>query len=121
MNKFTINGTEYKAKPFDFNLVCDLEDMGISLKQAGSKPMSMARAYFGLCAEKGKEFAGKEMEAHIIGGGKFDDIIAAMSAEMEKSDFFQSLNKGAETEDAENQETETAETAETPVAEEKPE
>lgn len=48
MNTFTVNGTEYKAKPFDFNLVCDLEDMGISLEEAGRKPMSMVRAYFGM-------------------------------------------------------------------------
>ncbi len=98
MNTFTVNGKEYKAKPFDFNLVCDLEDMGVSIEQAGNKPMSMVRAYFGLCAGKGKEFAGKEMEAHIIGGGSFDDIMNAMSDEMEKSDFFRSLNKKSETE-----------------------
>lgn len=98
MNIFTVNGKEYKAKAFDFNLVCDLEDMGISLQEAGNKPMSMVRAYFGLCAGKGKEFAGKEMEAHIIGGGTFDDIMNAMSDEMEKSDFFRNLNKKAETE-----------------------
>lgn len=102
MNTFTVNGKEYKAKAFDFNLICDLEDMGISLEQAGNKPMSMVRAYFGLCAEKGIKFAGKEMEAHIIGGGTFDDIMAAMSDEMEKSDFFHNLNKTTETEDAEN-------------------
>lgn len=98
MNTFTVNGTEYKAKPFDFNLICDLEDMGISLEEAGRKPMSMVRAYFGLCVGKGKEYAGKELEAHIIGGGKFDDIMTAMSDEMEKSDFFRNLNKTAETE-----------------------
>lgn len=103
MNTFTINGKEYKAKAFDFNLICDLEDMGISLEQAGNKPMSMVRAYFGLCAEKGKEFAGKEMEAHIISGGTFDEIMTAMSDEMEKSDFFRSLKKTAETEDTEKQ------------------
>lgn len=100
MNTFTVNGTEYKAKPFDFNLVCDLEDMGISLEEAGKKPMSMVRAYFGLCVGRGKEYAGKELEAHIIGGGKFDNIITAMSDEMEKSDFFRNLNKTAETEAA---------------------
>lgn len=111
MNTFTINGKEYKAKPFDFNLVCDLEDMGISLEQAGNKPMSMVRAYFGLCAGKGKEFAGKEMEAHIIGGGTFDNIMTAMSDEMEKSDFFQALNKTEETDVTEDtkQEKETVE------------
>lgn len=97
MKTFTVNGKEYKAKPFDFNLVCDLEDMGISLEQASNKPMSMARAYFGLCAGRDKEFAGKEMEAHIIGGGTFDDIVTAMSDEMEKSGFFRNLNKAAET------------------------
>lgn len=106
MNTFTVNGTEYRAKPFDFNLVCDLEDMEISLEQAGNKPMSMVRAYFALCAGKGKEFAGKEMEAHIIGGGKFDDIMTAMSDEMDKSDFFRNLNKTAETETTENQKSE---------------
>lgn len=103
MNTFTVNGNEYKAKVFDFNLICDLEDMGISLEQAGNKPMSMVRAYFGLCAGKGKEFAGKEMEAHIIGGGTFDEIMSAMSDEMEKSDFFRNLRKTAETEDTEDQ------------------
>lgn len=105
MNTFTVNGKEYKAKAFDFNLVCDLEDMGISLEQAGKKPMSMVRAYFGLCAGKGKEFAGKEMETHIIGGGTFDEIMAAMSDEMEKSDFFRNLSKTAETEEKNTNET----------------
>ncbi len=31
MNTFTINEKEYKAKPFDFEMVCDLEDMGIEI------------------------------------------------------------------------------------------
>lgn len=106
MNTFKVNGTEYKAKPFDFNLVCDLEDMGISLEEAGRKPMSMVRAYFGMCMGKGKEAAGKELEAHIIGGGKLDDIMTAMSDEMEKSDFFRNLSKTAE------EKTTTDETAE---------
>ena len=29
MKNFTINRKVYKAKEFDFNLVCDLEDEGI--------------------------------------------------------------------------------------------
>ena len=107
MNTFTVNGKEYRAKAFDFNLVCDLEDMGIPLEQAGNKPMSMVRAYFGLCAGKGKEFAGKELEAHVIGGGSFENIMSAMSDEMEKSDFFRNLNKTEETKDAENTEDTT--------------
>lgn len=104
MNTFTVNGKEYKAKAFDFNLACDLEDMGVSLQEASGKPMSLVRAYFGLCAGRGKEYAGKELEAHIIGGGTFEDIMNAMSDEMEKSDFFRNLNQKTEQEVAENTE-----------------
>lgn len=103
MNTFTVNGTEYSTKPFDFNLVCDLEDMGISLEEMGKKKMSAVRAYFAICAGKGNEFAGKELNDHFVGGGKFDDIITAMNKEMENSDFFQALNKTAETENSKNQ------------------
>lgn len=110
MNIFTINGTEYKAKSFDFDLVCALEDMGMQIDEMGSKKMSMIRAYFALCAGKGKEFAGKELNEHIINGGKFDDIIEVISKEMEVSDFFQALIKKSETEVAENQTEESKET-----------
>lgn len=104
MSTFTVNGKQYKAKEFDFNLVCDLEDLGISLQEAEKKPMSMVRAYFSFCAGRGKEYAGKEMEAHIIGGGTFKDVVTAMSDEMKKSDFFRSLNENSETEVAEDTE-----------------
>ena len=101
MKTFKVNGKEYVAKAFDFNLVCDLEDFGISLQEASGKPMSMVRAYFAMCTGKGKEYAGKEMEQHLINGGTFDEIMNAMTDEMEKSDFFRNLTKTAETEVAE--------------------
>ena len=82
MNIFTVNGKEYVAKAFNFNLICDLEDMGVSIAEADGKPMSMVRAYFAVCAGKGKEFAGKEMEQHVIGGGNFDTLVTAMSNEI---------------------------------------
>ena len=103
MNKFTVNGKEYKAKAFDFNLVCDLEDMGVAMAEAAQKPMSMVRAYFALCANQSKDFAGKEMEQHLINGGNFEDIMNVMSDEMEKSDFFRNLNKTEEQKTAKSQ------------------
>ena len=92
----SINGKTAIAKEFDFNLICDLEDMGISVDAMGSKPMSLLRAYIGKCFGVSIEQAGKEMESHIIGGGKFDDIMETMSAKMEESDFFRSLSKTTE-------------------------
>ncbi len=106
MNTFTVNGKEYKAKAFDFNLVCDLEDMGISIEEMGVKKISTLRAYFALCTGRGVKYAGEEMESHFINGGDFIEIAEAMNREMEISDFFQTLIKRTEKEVAteENQE-----------------
>jgi hypothetical protein len=106
MKTFKINGKEYKAKAFDFNLMCDIEDMGLSISDMGKKNMSFTRAYFSLCACQGKEISGKELEQHMINGGSIDDLVSVMNEEMEKSDFFRSLNKTAETENAEDKKEE---------------
>lgn len=103
MNRFKINGKEYNAKPFDFNLVCDLEDRGVPMKEMGKKQFSVTRAYFALCAGMNNAQAGKELEAHVTAGGTFEELNTALSNEMEKSDFFRSLTKAAETEIGENQ------------------
>lgn len=110
MKTFTINGKEYKSKMIDFNLVCDLEDMGVSIVNIDGKDMSLIRGYFGLCAGLTKEKAGKEIEAHLTNGGKFDELMELIKFEMENSDFFRNLKKTAETEDAENQTEESKET-----------
>lgn len=93
MNTFVINGKTYTAKTFDFNTVCDLEDLGISMQETMKKPMSAIRGYFALCCGRDTTFAGEELEKHIESGGNFDDISNAMAKEIEKSDFFQSLTK----------------------------
>ena len=98
MRTFTINGKRYNAKPFDFNVVCDLEENGVALTDMQKKPMSMARAYFALCYNGSSEDAGKEIQAHVIAGGNFNDIYKVMAEEMEESDFFQALKSEAEQE-----------------------
>ena len=90
---FVINGKRYKAKPFDFNLVCDLEENGVSLAEMQKKPMSMVRAYVALCYNGNREDAGKEIQAHVINGGNFNDVYTVMGDEMNESDFFQALSK----------------------------
>lgn len=109
MNTFEVNGTTYQAKPFDFNLICDLEDMGISIEEMDTKRMSMIRAYFAICAGKDSKFAGSELNAHFVGGGKLNCIAEAMSKEMDISDFFQALFKKPEKEIATNETAENKE------------
>lgn len=93
MKTFIINGKEINAKPFNFNMICDLEDMGVKVEEASEKPLSMVRAYIGICLGMSKADAGAEIEQHVIGGGDFVEATEAMSYEMEHSDFFLALNK----------------------------
>lgn len=93
MRTFTINGKEIKAKPFSFNMICELEEMGINLEKANEKPLSMLRAYIGICMDMSKNDAGSVIESHLVNGGNFDEATKAMSEEMANSDFFQALNR----------------------------
>lgn len=102
---FNVNGKTYKAKEFDFNLLCDLEEQGLSLEDIDKKPMSLIRTYLAFCGNIPKEEAGKEIEAHITSGGKFNDVVEIMSQQMQDSGFFRSLSQTGEAE--ENSETST--------------
>lgn len=92
-NTFTVNGKKYTAVPFNFNTVCDLEELGMSLSTVSKNPMSAVRAYFTVCSGGDVERAGNEIEQHIINGGDMSVIIEAMNKEMEASDFFRALSK----------------------------
>lgn len=110
MKTFEVNGKQYKGKEFDFNLVCDLEDMGVTLDDMQKKNLSLIRGYFGLCAGLDRDEAGAELQAHIINGKKFESLTDALSEAMEKSDFFRALQKTEETEDATVETTKETET-----------
>lgn len=107
MKEFEINGKRYRSKIVDFNMICDLEDMGISIENIGTKNMSLVRGYFGLCAGIDRENAGREIQEHLKNGGKIDEFSDVLKYEFENSEFFQSLREGAEEEIAENTTTES--------------
>lgn len=100
VNRFSINGVTYTAKPFDFDLVCELETFGVSISTFSKMGMSLLRAYFAICADLDKEDSAKEIQEHLIKGGNLDDISNAMAKEMDASDFFRALaNRKQEDED----------------------
>ncbi len=103
MRTITVNGKKYNARPFDFNLIIDLEDMGISMTDMSSKPTGTLRAYVALCMGIDKDVAGIEMQNHLINGDNFDAIAKVMGEEMEESDFFRALKQTQTTEVATNQ------------------
>lgn len=94
-NRFTINNVTYTAKPFDFDMVCELEDMGVSFEKIDKLPLGLIRAYFAICAGVSKEQAATQIQAHLVNGGKLDDITDPMAKEMNDSDFFRSMAMSA--------------------------
>lgn len=91
-----INGIEYKNVPLDFNAVCKLEEMGVDITNVDGMVMTAARAYAALCMRKPVSVAGQEIEKHVMSGGTLNEIYEAFGAEVEKSGFFQALQKQAE-------------------------
>ena len=117
-NTFTLNGVTYVAKPFDFDMVCELEDMGVSFERIDKMPMSLIRAYFAICASTDKEQAAALIQNHMIKGGKLDDVTSAMSKEMENSDFFRALSENKDetsTESKRKKKESTEESEDTPM------
>ena len=95
MRTFEVNGKKYNARPFDFNMICEFEEMGVALKAGGTTTI---RGYLALCGNMSLEDAGKELSEHFVKEKSFDSISKAMAAEMESSDFFLALVKTAEEE-----------------------
>ena len=95
-NRFTVNKVTYTAKPFDFDMVCELEDLGVTFEKIDKMPMSLIRGYFAICAGVPKEQAADLIQKHLINGGKLDDITDPMAKEMNDSDFFRSLSQKEE-------------------------
>lgn len=92
----TVNGKNYESVGITFNTLCDLEDMGVSLEDFGTKPMSFMRAYVTLCVGGDKVVAGREMEQHLISGGNFESITEVIASEVENSDFFRAISEKKE-------------------------
>lgn len=96
-NRFVVDKVSYIAKPFDFDMVCELEDMGVTFERIEKMPMSLVRAYFALCAGVSKEEAASIIQRHLMNGGKMDDISEPMAKEMGDSDFFRAISQSKET------------------------
>jgi hypothetical protein len=101
-NTFVVNKVSYVAKPFDFDMICELEDMGVTFERIDKMPMSLIRAYFAVCAGVPKEQAALLIQNHLINGGKLEDLTEPMAKEMNDSDFFRALSEKEEQTSTEN-------------------
>lgn len=90
---FTLNGRTILAKPFDFNMICDLEDVGIEMTSLGKHNTGLLRAYVSICGGISVAEAGYLIQEHVLAGGKLDELNETIAREVTESDFFQKLNE----------------------------
>jgi len=93
-----INNKNYTIPELNFNTICSLEEMGISLTDMDKKILSTVRGFLALAMGGDYVSAGKEMEAHLAKGGSLDEMMEEINKAVENSGFFQALNKSKEKE-----------------------
>lgn len=97
--KITINSKDYKLdKVIDFNAICELEDLGLSLGEIRTTKMSSMRALFAFVANLSLEEAGAEIMEHLKNGGTVADLTELLDYFIE-SDFFRATRQPSETEE----------------------
>jgi hypothetical protein len=106
---FKFNGKSYRAVPFNFNTICDLEGYGVSLGDISEKPVSTVRAYFALCGHMSVDEAGAELEAGIVNGETMNAIMDVMQEQIADSGFFHAINKSQEETPQESEDEEAPE------------
>ena len=90
-----INGKEYNDLEIDFNMVCELNAMGIDVFKYNRSPLPALRAYFALCSGLDEQTAGEELEAHIVNGGDISELSGAFVKHLTESGFFKAMTAKA--------------------------
>jgi hypothetical protein len=97
MKTVKINGVDVTPAKVTFELVCDMEDLGISLEDWSKKELGLLRAYLAASLGVGKKEAGKMIGEHVAKGGLLSELNEAMWHEVAESDFFAGLRMARET------------------------
>lgn len=92
-------GKEFKIPEINFEIICLLEELGISFNdilRPKKKMMSIIRAFVSISTGLDSESASTMIEEHLANDGNFDGIYEEINKAMEDSRFFQIMAKRAE-------------------------
>ena len=92
MKKITVNGKEYTLKTIDFSAICDLESLGLDISSAHKQTFTTLRALLAHAMGVDMEVASQEIQKHIVGGGKLDDL-KPLFDNLVESDFFRHISQ----------------------------
>ena len=97
--KITINSKDYKIdKVIDFNAICELEELGLSLSDLKKTKMTSIRALLAYVGGMDTDTAGAEIMEHLKKGGSLDDFTPLIDSFVE-CDFFQATRQPSEKEE----------------------
>lgn len=85
-----INSKEYKVPEFDFDTICELEDLGLDFS-SNKQGFTFIRALVALTIGSDTEGASKEISEHLKTGSIADFNV--LTEALVESDFFQNLTK----------------------------
>lgn len=102
MEKFIVNGKAYFAKDLDFEFLVELDKNGIGIDKIAG--LAAVNCFLAHCGNMTEEQASKEISAHMIAGGKLDDIVNVYSKCLQESDFFRAILGRVESEQTEETE-----------------
>ena len=93
MKKITINSKDYNIdKVIDFNGICELEELGLSLTELRKSKMTSIRAMLAYMGGIDTDTAGAEIMEHLKNGGSLEDFAPLIDCLVE-SDFFQATRQ----------------------------
>lgn len=99
MKTVKINGVDVTPAKVTFNLICDMEDLGVSLEDWAKKELGLVRAYLAASLGVSTKEAGNMIGEHMAKGGSLSELNDALWHEVSESDFFAGLRKARETAD----------------------
>ena len=103
--EITVNGKTYPAVEVTFNVLCDMDEMGVSIEDLDPRHIiRFLRAYVAVCMGATPEDAGVEIGSHVMSGGAIEDLIAIMTEAFEEGGFFRTQQTGQEAPAPENTE-----------------
>ena len=100
MKRVEINGQSYIIPEINFEQICRLEENGVYLLNMSRKDRNVASMLRGIVSwimNVEPEVASAEIQAHMMNGGKIDEIIIAVREALDESGFFGQAREPQET------------------------
>lgn len=90
--KFVLNNKEYESKPFDFEMMCELEERGFESENIGVRQnMLFMREVFAIWSGLSRKEAMTEINEQIVNNKEIGQFSEVLNKEMDESGFIKAI------------------------------